>query len=93
MNEKYFIHLVSMQLASILTRLARLSGIAAMSFLRSLNLWGVVVALAFVALVPMGLAEAQERSRYSSHAVEIPRVATPRRGTPIRDAKITLVSC
>ena len=61
MNEKFFIHLMSMQLASILTRQVRLSGIAAMSFLRSLNLWGVVVAVAFVALVPMGLAEAQER--------------------------------
>ena len=61
MNEKFFIHLMSMQLASILTRQVRLSGIAAMSFLHSLKLWGVVVALAFVALVPMGLAEAQER--------------------------------
>ena len=62
MNEKFFIHLMSMQLASILTRLARHSGIAAMSFLHSLKLWGVVV-VAFVALAPMGLAEAQEREK------------------------------
>ena len=115
MNEKYFIHLVSMQLASILTRLARLSGIAAMSFLRSLNLWGAVVVVAFVALVPMGLAEAQEREKpveildatqgnYRLVVNVLPRVpavgpinftvfpTSAKDGTPIRDAKITLVS-
>ncbi len=60
MARKVFIQVEYMQSVSVPIRLF---GVPAMSFLQSIKLWGSLMVLAFAALVPWGVVEAQEQEQ------------------------------